>query len=774
MQTQNGHNGQELKKQERKIKPDSLLIVESPTKARTLTKYLSNNFKIIASMGHIKDLPKSKMGVDINNGFEPQYQIIDGKRSIVQKIKKEAEKSKYVYLAPDPDREGEAIAWHIAEEIGLDRDGIFRVLFNEITKKGIEEGLKNLTKLDEFKYESQKARRILDRLVGYELSPLLWKKVKKGLSAGRVQSVALRIIVEREKTIEEFVPREYWKVYCDLAIEGEDSSIFRAVVTMKDGKKIEIPDEQEAKKVKEHLLSATFSVKDVKIQTRKRNPPPPFITSKLQQEATRKLKMTAKKVMQIAQQLYEGIELGAEGAVGLITYMRTDSTRLSDDAVLNCRKKIGEVFGNDYLPPTPNVYPQKKSAQGAHEAIRPTSMEYSPEKIGRFLTHDQLGLYTLIWNRFLACQMNPALIQEKKIIIEAKSSQTGLPVYILEASSNEISFDGWMAAEPEAKSIFISIKKVSEENEEETEKDEEEGNGEEEEFKQSLKLPEVCKNQILVLSGEKVTEVQKFTKPPPRYTEGSLIKELEDKGIGRPSTYATIISTILERKYVKKFRQKLYPTPLGKIVVERLVAHFPEIMDVEFTAKMEESLDKIESRMVSGKDILREFYTSFHNNLEKAFKNMKSGIEPGEYQKHAGTQVRGDTPASPVEVETHCPACGKKMILKTGKYGLFLSCPGYPKCKQSLPVYKQSKCPQKGCDGEIVEIKLKKGKSKAKTFYGCSKYKDNGCSYTTWDTPVNKKCPKCECPTMLIKFSKGTLTIKCARTECNYSEEILV
>jgi DNA topoisomerase-1 len=747
---------------------DALLIVESPTKVKTLTKYLGKEIKVMASMGHIKDLPKTKMGVDIDNGFKPEYHIIEGKKKVIQRIKKAAEKSKTIYLAPDPDREGEAIAWHIAEELDGDGYRIYRVLFNEITRKGIEEGLKNVQELDARKYESQQARRILDRLVGYELSPLLWKKVKRGLSAGRVQSVALRIIVDREREIFGFEPKEYWKIFCELSKTDDGPALFRAAVTQMDGRKLEVFEAGLAEKIKKDLEGSSFAVRTVREQQRRRNPPAPFITSRLQQEATRKLYMSAKKVMQVAQSLYEGIELGSEGAVGLITYMRTDSTRLSADAVEECRSFVTRTFGEGFLPDNPNVYPQKKSAQGAHEAIRPTSMDYPPDKVKDYLSDDQFHIYSMIWNRYVACQMNPAVYNETKVIIRTAPVEKGVEsVYQLEAVGSSISFEGWLAAEPDAKPAPAA--KKEKEGADDSNGDEE---AKTEEETRVLQLPQLGEKEALRLGGQGVLALQKFTKPPPRYTEGSLIKELEEKGIGRPSTYATIISTILDRQYVRRYKYRLYPTPLGEIVVNRLVKHFPEVMDVEFTARMEESLDQIEAANARSHEILDNFYGSFHRNIEEALKTMKAGIEPEEYRSSCAGSSAGVF--TPIEVETPCPKCGKKMILKSGRFGFFLSCPDYPRCRESLPPSSGVQCPMPDCDGHVVEIKLKKGgKGRGKrTFYGCSNYGDNGCKFTIWDTPVRRKCSQCGHEGMVLKREKGGAQLVCLNDACKHSEEI--
>ena len=734
----------------------SLLIVESPTKARTLSKYLGEDYVVKASKGHVKDLPRHKMGVDVDGDFTPEYLIIEGKHKVINELKKAAKGAENIYLAPDPDREGEAIAWHIAEILEGGGRKLHRVLFNEITKKGVQEGLRNPLPLDRAKFESQQARRILDRLVGYEISPILWKKVKGGLSAGRVQSVALRMIVDRENAIREFKPREYWHVFCNLE-RGDNgkASRFRAQLTHIDGKKAGVSSEKEASGVRSDLEGASYSVKAVKQTERRRKPPAPYITSKLQQEATRRLRMTARKVMQVAQQLYEGVDVGDQGSVGLITYMRTDSTRLAAEAVEECRGFISEHFGAKHLPRKPNVYPQKKSAQGGHEAIRPTSTNFSPSKVKEFLTRDQNALYTLIWNRFIACQMRPAIYTTTQVRIAALPAGESERTYELRVTGSNLKFPGWLAIEEER-----PRKKKPDPAEEES--------GVKVIPDDGLKvedLPKLEKGDGLALCEPGVEADQKFTKPPPRYSEGSLIKELEERGIGRPSTYASIISTIQDRRYVKKYQQRFMPSPLGEIVIDRLAAHFPDVLDIDFTARMEEKLDAIEAGKVEWSNLLQEFYGPFHETVLAAMKNMKTGVDSKEYEKFSS---KGGGPAQQIDVDLECPKCKKIMVLRAGRYGEFLSCSGFPKCRESAPVHTGTSCPMKGCGGTISERRSKRGRK----FYGCSKYDETGCEFVTWAKPLKKKCPKCGVDFLTIKRSKGATFLSCIAEGCDFSEEI--
>jgi DNA topoisomerase-1 len=625
----------------------SLIIVESPSKAKTIKKYLGNHYNVEASSGHLIDLPPSKLGVDVDKDFKPNYVVIKGKNKFLSKLAKAAENADNVYLASDPDREGEAIAWHIVNRLKL-RDRAYRVLIYEITEKGVLDSLKHPTNLSQDRFEAQQARRILDRLVGYQVSPILWRKVKRGLSAGRVQSVTLRMIVEREREIESFKPEEYWTVESKLQklIDGHNGS-FQAILHTYDGERIKIGDEEEAKRVVDSIKGERFTVSSIARKERIRKTLPPFITSTLQQEASRKLRFPVKKTMSVAQKLYEGIELGDEGPMGLITYMRTDSVRISEHAIGEARSYIKNTYGGEYVPKKPNVFKVKKSAQDAHEAIRPTVVIKTPDSIASFLTEDQLQLYKLIWNRFIASQMNPAIYDQTTVDINAGAG-------VFRATGSIIKFPGFGIVYREGK-------------EEEEEKDSEE----------DKKLPELLVGEdlrVLELDGK-----QHFTQPAPRYTESSLVKELEEKGIGRPSTYAAILSTIQEREYVLKEKTKLKPTALGRSVSDLLIEGFPEIMDIKFTAEMEEKLDEVEEGKAYWVDILKGFYRGFSSRLDKAESSMRSLRKEG------------------IPTDIDCSLCGAKMLIKWGKRGEFLSCSRYPECKNAKKfVY--------GSDGEIKII----------------------------------------------------------------------
>jgi DNA topoisomerase-1 len=626
----------------------SLIIVESPSKAKTIKKYLGNDYSVEASSGHLIDLPPSKLGVDIDKDFKPNYVVIKGKNKFLSQLSKAAENADRVYLASDPDREGEAIAWHIVNRLKL-KDRAYRVLIYEITQKGILDSLEHPTKLSQDRFEAQQARRILDRLVGYQVSPILWRKVKRGLSAGRVQSVALRMIVERERDIESFKADEYWTVESNLQkmIGGQNGS-FQATLHNYDGKKIRIGNQEEAKRIVDSIKGERFTVLSVDRKERIRNTLPPFITSTLQQEASRKLRFAVKKTMSVAQKLYEGIELGDEGPMGLITYMRTDSVRISEHAIGEARSYIKNTYGGEYLPKNANVFKVKKSAQDAHEAIRPTAVIKIPDSIKSFLTEDEFQLYKLIWNRFIASQMNPAIYDQTTVDINAGRG-------VFRATGSIIKFPGFSAVYREGK------------EEEEEAKDSEE----------DRKLPELTVGEelrVLELEGK-----QHFTQPPPRYTESSLVKELEEKGIGRPSTYAAILSTIQEREYVLKEKTKLKPTALGRSVNDLLIEGFPEIMDIKFTAEMEEKLDEVEEGKANWVDILKGFYSGFSSRLDDAERSMRSLRKEG------------------IPTDIDCSECGAKMLIKWGKRGEFLSCSRYPECKNAKKfVY--------GGDGEIKII----------------------------------------------------------------------
>jgi len=740
-----------------------LIIVESPAKARTITKFLGKDFVVKASVGHIKDLPKTKLGVDIKNGFEPHYIAIRGKGKIISELKKASRNAQDIYLAPDPDREGEAIAWHIAEVLADKGKNIYRVLIHEITPRAVADALKNHRELQESLYRAQQARRILDRLVGYKISPLLWQKVKRGLSAGRVQSVALRLICDREREIRAFVPQEYWSITAHLQ-HPKTPPPFEAKLTQIKGKKIKIATEKEAKQITGGLRSKPFMVEDVAKKEKRRNPSPPFITSTLQQEASRKLRFSAKKTMRIAQQLYEGIDLGKMGQVGLITYMRTDSVRLSQDAIRDVRALIKKRFGEEYLPDKPHFYKSRSGAQEAHEAVRPTSLDMPPEKIKGFLSADQRSLYKLIWERFIACQMRPAIFDQTTIKIKAGD-------HLFVATGSVMKFPGFTAVYVEGK-------------------DTQDG-GEEEGI-----LPPVNPGDQLELLD--LLPKQHFTQPPPRFTESTLVRELEEKGIGRPSTYAAILSNIQDKRYVELTDRKFHPTDLGVLVAELLIENFPTIMDAGFTARMEENLDKIEEEKVPWKQVLEEFYQPFEENLKRAEANMRDvkgertptdiscdqcgsimEIRWGKYGKflsctaypeckNAKMFSRGKEGKIMVEepptVEEKCPQCNSPMVVKEGRYGKFLACTRYPDCKGTRSVSIGVPCPQEGCGGALVQRRTRKGR----TFYGCSKYPD--CRFALWERPLPRTCPQCGATFLVEKRSKAGVKYICKQEGCDYQE----
>ena len=660
----------------------SLVIVESPAKAKTIKNYLGKDFSVEASSGHLIDLPKNKLGVDIENDFKPQYEVIKNKKKYLAKLEKAAKNADKVYLASDPDREGEAIAWHIADQLGI-KDKSYRILIHEITEKAIKESINSPTTLSEDKFDAQQARRVLDRLVGYQVSPLLWKKVRRGLSAGRVQSVALRIVVERERGIEKFITKEYWSIEGDfLPINSGDQNPFSANLIRFDSNKVEIGSEQEAANIVNQIKNNDYHVSSVDKKERTRKAQPPFITSTLQQEASRKLRFSVKKTMAIAQKLYEGIELGAVGPMGLITYMRTDSVRISDQALSESRKYIMDKYGNKYLPEKPSLYKVKKLAQDAHEAIRPTSFDFSPDKIKTHLAGDEFELYKLVWQRFLASQMTPIIYDQTSI--EIKSEKVAF-----RTTGSIIKFEGFSK-------VYIEGKEEDEQNGEDDEK----------------KLPKISKDQSLSLKDLKME--QHFTQPPPRFSESTLVRELEEKGIGRPSTYSSIISTIQDREYVKRENRKLKPTVLGKSVNDMLIDGFPEILDVKFTADMEDKLDKVEQGSINWVDLLKDFYKVFSQRLLQAEDKMKSLRRDG------------------VPAGIDCNECGAPMIIKWGKRGEFLSCSKYPECKNAKPFnYDEDgniKVVEK-VQPELSDINCDKcGKpmvirqSRYGKFYGCSGY----------------------------------------------------
>jgi DNA topoisomerase I len=711
----------------------NLVIVESPAKAKTINKYLGRDFTVKASMGHVRDLPKKTLGVDVKKGFAAEYEVLPLRKKVLDELKVAAEDAEAIYLAADPDREGEAICWHLAEELrpkkGKARRRVHRVVFNEITKRAIEEAFKNPQEVDAKKVDAQQARRILDRLVGYKVSPILWDKVRRGLSAGRVQSVALRLICDREREIRAFVPEEYWTVLAHL--EGQQPPVFPANLLKRDGKSLEIGNGEEAATVRAHLESAEFKVDKIQARERKRNPVPPFITSKLQQEAFRKLGFPVKKTMQVAQRLYEGIELGPDGSVGLITYMRTDSTRISADALTDVRARITETYGEEYVPEKPNFYRSKKDAQDAHEAIRPTYFDRDPESIKRFLGKDELKLYGLIWNRFVASQMKPAVYDEIVVDI-AGTAKGGGPIYLLRAKGSTLKFKGFLAVYEEAK----------DEKREEKPKAEETGALEEAEPDATgTQLPPLTEGEILAL--RKLDTDQHFTQPPPRFSEASLVKELEENGIGRPSTYASIIATIEAREYMEKRDARLWPTELGFLVTDLLVQHFADIMSVEYTAAMEAELDQIEEGTDNLLNTLNQFWKKFEKDLKAAQKEMK------------------DVKAMEEPTDEVCDKCGKPMVIKWGRYGKFLACSGYPECKNTRQLagsggeggpevhedVAAAVCPKDG-----LPMVLKKGRFGP--FLACSRYPEcketrrlvrgeGGKLQVEVLAPIEEKCPDC-------------------------------
>lgn len=688
-----------------------LVVVESPAKAKTIKKYLGRGYTVEASMGHIRDLPKSQLGVNVEDNFEPKYITIRGKGELLAKLRKAAKTSDKVYLATDPDREGEAISWHLSHLLGIKENEPCRIEFNEITKDAVKNAIKNPRPINQNLVDAQQARRILDRLVGYKISPLLWRKVRKGLSAGRVQSVASKIICEREREIEAFKPDEYWNLK-GIFISSKNKQSFEAQLHSKGKKKIDLKSKQEVDQVLAAIKGEDYTVTKVQKGSRKRSAPPPFTTSTMQQEASRKLGFTTKKTMMLAQQLYEGVDVKGEGSVGLITYMRTDSTRVSDQALAEVRTIIQEKFGKDYVPSKANIFRSKKGSQDAHEAIRPTSVRYSPKDLQSSLKRDQLRLYTLIYNRFMASQMKPALYETLTVNISAGE-------YIFRASGSRKVFPGYTA-------LYM------------------EGNDEGKEEK-DIMLPDLEEGEKLELKEYK--SEQKFTQPPARYTEASLVRVLEDMGIGRPSTYAPTISTIISRGYVVRDARILYPTDLGFIVNDLMDKYFPKIMEYKFTAAMEEKLDKIEEGEVNWRDLLNEFYPSF-----------------ADYLSHAEQDI-GKIEIKDEESDVVCEKCGANMVIKTGRYGKFLACPNFPKCRNTKPIVEEINIPCPKCSAQIVVRKSKRGRK----FYGCSNYPE--CDFVSWDMPIKDPCPKCGA-LMTEKSSRANgKTVQCTNKECGYTKE---
>lgn len=744
----------------------SLVVVESPAKAKTIGKYLGSHYMVKASVGHIKDLPKKILGVDVEKDFKPVYEPIVAKKKVIEDIQKAAAKCETIFLALDPDREGEAIAFHVAEEVKKKQKKakIQRILFNEITKKSIQEAITKPLELNENLYQAQQARRVLDRLVGYQVSPILWDKVRRGLSAGRVQTVAVRLIVERERLIKAFVSQEYWTIATELL--GSKAPAFQARLITISGKKAEISNQAEADKIVQALKAGRFTLLKIIKKEKRRNPLPPFITSKLQQDAIRKLGFTAKKAMAVAQMLYEGVEIGDEGSVGLITYMRTDSTRIAAEALDDCRKFITKEYGAKLLPSQPNEYKSKKGAQDAHEAIRPTHVEYKPDEIKEYLTPDQFKLYSLIWKRFVASQMIPAVLDQTSFEIESG-------IYGLRAN-------GSIVKEPGYRTVYME--------EEEDIKDADED--------ASMTLPLLQDGETLKLQG--VTPDQHFTEPPPRFTEASLVKELEEQGIGRPSTYAAILSNIQEKLYVQKLTGRFSPTELGFIVNDLLVENFPEVFSVAFTAQMEGELDSVEEGTLTYEKALSDFYKPFAKTLKAAKTHMKdvkrqeikteltcerckspmvikwgrrgefiacSNYPECKYTREFTRDENGTISYTKLEVTGEfCSECASQMVIKSGRFGKFLACSQYPKCKTTRALTLGIPCPE--CEkGKIIERRSKKGRN----FYGCNAYPN--CKFASWYKPVKEACPDCGAPFLYSKFSQKTGEIHFCSKKCGFEKQ---
>ncbi|MBQ4381372.1 MAG: type I DNA topoisomerase [Oscillospiraceae bacterium] len=687
-------------------KTKNLVIVESPAKAKTIEKYLGSEYKVTASMGHLRDLPKSTLGVDIESGFVPEYIPVKGREDTISELKKATKSASKVFLATDPDREGEAISWHLKELLGIPDDQVYRVTFNEITKNVVTSSINNPRAIDMDLVDAQQARRILDRIVGYKLSPLLWKKVRRGLSAGRVQSVATRMVVDRENEINSFIPQEYW--YLDAKLSNKEGTEFTARYYGSDGKKRELDSKEAVEQVKADVEAGTFSVGSVKRQDKLRSPAPPFITSTLQQEASRKLSMTPKRTMALAQNLYEGVEVEGEGTVGLITYMRTDSLRISEEALKNAEKVIVARYGKDYYNGSPRRFKTKSGAQDAHEAIRPSDPSLTPERVRSSLQADQYRLYRLIWNRFIASQMAPA-------VYDSVTAELINGRHAFRAGSSAIRFPGFTAVYEEGR--------------------------DDESQERELPIPELKDGEELIL--KKLTEEQKFTQPPARYTEATLVKAMEESGVGRPSTYAPTVSTILDREYVVKEGKALKPTPLGEVVTQLMKDHFNDIVDVGFTARMEGELDNVEKGEKPWKEVLQEFYTPFESELENAEKALE------------GEHIR-----IPVEESDEvCDVCGRRMVVKTGRFGRFLACPGYPECTFTKPIVIEmpGRCPK--CGGRILKRTSKNGY----TYYACERLKE--CGFLTWDVPTKDLCPECG-KTMFKKSGRGFNKPFCINETC--------
>lgn len=689
-----------------------LVIVESPAKAKTIKKYLGGNYEVIASMGHVRDLPKTRLSVDIKKKFAPKYEIIKGKEKLVEELKKLAEKSDKIYLATDPDREGEAISWHLAYILGLPLDDNNRVEFNEITKNGVTNGMAHPRSINIDLVNAQQARRILDRLVGYKLSPFISQKIRRGLSAGRVQSVAVRIIVDREEEIRKFKPEEYWTIDAKFIPKGSRKSFSASLYSDANGK-IKIENQEQAEKIEQDLADAEYMITKVKHGTRRKTPAPPFITSTLQQEASRKLGFQSRRTMKVAQELYEGVDIEGMGATGLITYMRTDSLRISDVAKEEAAQYILDRFGEKFLPAKPRVFKTKSNAQDGHEAIRPSMPSLSPEDVKASLTSDQFKLYNLIWNRFMASQMSDCIQKTTQAEISAKE-------YIFKASGYYVDFEGFTT-------LYVESKDTEEEK--------------------STQLPPLEKD--MPVKCKELKKNQHFTQPPARYTEASLIKALEEYGIGRPSTYAATITTITSREYVKREAKTLYPTELGEVMTNLLKERFPKIVNYKFTAQMEEKLDEVEHGQEEWVELLDEFYSDFDKTLKKAKEEME-GVK---------LQLKED------QTDIICDKCGRQMVVKVGRYGKFIACPGYPECKNVLKFVEKTgvKCPK--CNGDVIVKHTKK----KRVFYGCSNYPE--CDFVSWNEPVNERCP--QCGGILFKKKGKKPKLYCATEGCGFEKEFV-
>ncbi|WP_302601548.1 type I DNA topoisomerase [uncultured Ruminococcus sp.] len=689
-----------------------LVIVESPAKAKTIKKYLGGNYEVIASMGHVRDLPKTRLSVDIKKKFAPKYEIIKGKEKLVEELKELAEKSDKIYLATDPDREGEAISWHLAYILGLPLDDNNRVEFNEITKNGVTNGMAHPRSINIDLVNAQQARRILDRLVGYKLSPFISQKIRRGLSAGRVQSVAVRIIVDREEEIRKFKPEEYWTIDAKFIPKGSRKSFSASLYSDANGK-IKIENQEQAEKIEQDLADAEYMITKVKHGTRRKTPAPPFITSTLQQEASRKLGFQSRRTMKVAQELYEGVDIEGMGATGLITYMRTDSLRISDVAKEEAAQYILNRFGEKFLPAKPRVFKTKSNAQDGHEAIRPSMPSLSPEDVKASLTSDQFKLYNLIWNRFMASQMSDCIQKTTQAEISAKE-------YIFKASGYYVDFEGFTT-------LYVESKDTEEEK--------------------STQLPPLEKD--MPVKCKELKKNQHFTQPPARYTEASLIKALEEYGIGRPSTYAATITTITSREYVKREAKTLYPTELGEVMTNLLKERFPKIVNYKFTAQMEEKLDEVEHGHEEWVELLDEFYSDFDKTLKKAKEEME-GVK---------LQLKED------QTDIICDKCGRQMVVKVGRYGKFIACPGYPECKNVLKFVEKTgvKCPK--CNGDVIVKHTKK----KRVFYGCSNYPE--CDFVSWNEPVNERCP--QCGGILFKKKGKKPKLYCATEGCGFEKEFV-